>query len=437
MEIRLFLIIFLLFILLFGFSISGRRFSAPPIIFIVPFILQALESCLYYPWDISIITFSVIAIGSTIFCVACGFVHLLFGDYKHTKEINYTYVSNKKTFLLIFVTIICVIYIYIAEKNAISHIYSGNNISDTLGAFNDAIKSEGSDVSFTGLPSLMYNLLTGVAYVYAFLYARMLYVIGFKRSIPFMMLFLVGSLGIFVSGSRTGVIGPIISLIIFIILRNESCIRSIKLSSVPIRKLIGFPLIGIAVVGLCIMSLEWIGRDNDESVLESISVYLGAPLHNLDFAISRGLPKSSIFGQYTFRNLYPTLESLGLVDNAHSVSRFDFVSHGGYFMGNVYTLHYGLLVDFGLAGWAIAIAIMGFISQTFFEIAIRTINNRSLSIWPVIYGLVAYHLFMSYFSTNFYQNIFYTGFIKCLLGICIVIMYINHRSSTTINRKVV
>ena len=108
-------------------------------------------------------------------------------------------------------------------------------------------------------------------------------------------------------------------------------------------------------------------------------------------------------------------------------STFRFLSFNGYFLGNVYTTFYALLGDFGFAGCLLAVAIMAAMSQCAYSVALRSRNSYSVAV--ILYAFISFQLFMSFFSSNFYQNIFNTGFIKFIIPIVLFKCYVSIKSS--------
>ncbi|WP_258927380.1 O-antigen polymerase, partial [Bifidobacterium breve] len=154
--------------------------------------------------------------------------------------------------------------------------------------------------------------------------------------------------------------------------------------------------------------------------------YLSAPMKNLDLAITHGIVHSDYWGQLSFKYLYPSFEKFNLVPVGSTYGAFPFLSFNGYFMGNVYTTFYALLVDFGFAGCLLAVAIMAAMSQCTYSVALCSRNSYSIAV--ILYAFISFQLFMSFFSSNFYQNIFNTGFIKFIIPIVLFKYYVSIKS---------
>jgi oligosaccharide repeat unit polymerase len=155
--------------------------------------------------------------------------------------------------------------------------------------------------------------------------------------------------------------------------------------------------------------------------MDYIAVYLGAPLMNLNQAMSNGLPPSNYFGQFSLKYLYMSLAQGGILPADASVGAFPYIGYAGYFMGNVYTTYYAFLADFGYGGCLIAVVLMAVIMQLVFENAVQNGLTKHIPIAAIAYLYLGFNLFMSFFSSNFYQNLISTGFIKSVLGIILLI----------------
>lgn len=422
---RLILAVLLIITLIVSFQFCGKRFSSPVIFFVTPFILQSLITYLYYPWDISDSTLYIILGGSITFALVSTLIHHLCEFFPEpetsTRNNEKAILTDLQYLILVFVTIAAIAIVYQGVVSATAG--SLFDFAKTLGDFNAAIKSEDESVSIGALPSLIYNLLIGASYAYAYMLAVSICKCKKTKLAYPIILFLIGSLGIMVSGSRTDVIGPMIALILLVLMFKEQAKNRISLSSIPIRVYIFLIIFIIAIIWFFQFSTSLIGRDVEQTPIDYISTYLGASLQNFDYTQTHSSVNSGYFGLNTFKPLYDSLEQLGLVPTGISRSRFPFISRDGYFTGNVYTTYYPLILDFGIIGTMICIAIMAIIMQLLYEYSIRDMKVRFIPIIPIIYSLLNYYMFMSFFASNFFQGITSTGFLKAAVGICLITSY--------------
>lgn len=427
MDNRLLLSIILTVILIVGYYVCGKKLSAPVVIFTVPFIFQALESFLYYPWDITTNTVIIISVGCLTFTSACAMVHVMFPARASSENGDTIVVPNKpmlstsQYLALIFIVLVSILLIYRGVAGEVGG--KASSFTDIISQFNEGAKSKNSGIRMGQIESLLYNALCGGAFAFAYLFAAATEYPSKKRWILPAILFFIGSCGVVVSGSRTDVVGPFLAFVVLVLMFRERGNNTISIDNIAARYIAYIIIAVIAVLVIFYCSIFFLGRDVQQNSMDYISTYVGAPLQNLDYSIQQGLPGSDYFGNHTFRNLYPSLEKLGIVPPDAEITRFPFLSRHSYFTGNVYTLFYALVIDFGIWGTLIAICIMGIIMQIIYEIAIRAINQQIITLSPVLYALLSFYLFMSFFSSNFYQNLVSTGFIKALVGIICIIVY--------------
>lgn len=426
-DTRIILALALSTVLIIGFYGSGRRFSSPVIFFTVPFIIQAINS-LYYPWTIKSTTFFIVISGSVVFALSCSLVHFMFNHKQGYKQISIArskkaLMSNQQYILLIFLTLLAIVYVYHSIKSLTVSGSINSDFSDVIGEFNSATKAGNDEYSLPFTTSTILFALYGASYAYAYIFAASLKRNGRRNWHLPCILFVTGILGTFLSGNRTEVLGPIITFILFMLMLNEQSNHHLSLKNIPIRIYIISIILIIVILLAAIASTSIFGRDASDNPLDYFSIYVGAPLQNLDYAVNDLHPSSDHFGVNTFRNIYPFFEKIGLVPEGSSVIRFPFVARGIYFTGNVYTIYYALLLDFGFSGCLVAIFIMGAAMQFFYECAIRRMDIDFIPISCIIYGALNFYLFMSYFSTNFFQNIFTTGVFKTILGIVTICLY--------------
>lgn len=431
MSVTLVLFLLLLAILIFGFKISGESFTSPVVLFIAPFILETIIAGLYYPWDIELQTAITVSTGAAVFAVVCIITHVVFSRIKPADEHRaittdsvYRPLFTKASLVLCVIFLIVAVYIiYKAEKAAAASLGIGSGLSDVLGGFNQASKASNAsgDVNFTGIPSLLYNMLTGIAYIFSYILAAEFTFRGRHFSVSALATFLLCTLGILVSGSRTAVLGPVIALVVSMILLREQTKGKIRIGSIPLKYILGIPALVALVIWLGYASTSLIGRKIDQTPMDYIAVYLGAPLMNLNQAMSNGLPPSNYFGQFSLKYLYMSLAQGGILPADASVGAFPYIGYAGYFMGNVYTTYYAFLADFGYGGCLIAVVLMAVIMQLVFENAVQNGLTKHIPIAAIAYLYLGFNLFMSFFSSNFYQNLISTGFIKSVLGIILLI----------------
>ena len=159
---------------------------------------------------------------------------------------------------------------------------------------------------------------------------------------------------------------------------------------------------------------------------DHLFVYLGAPIVNLDTFLQGneirffgGLDERAPNGAQTFRALYLYVGKwLGVTDfqNIKSISVFAFSSNG-LEIGNVYTMFYKIIYDFGYFGIIPLTMIMGLYYCIANKKVMRgSMPNRTIDFRLLIYSYLFNDVVMSAFSNRFYETVFDPVFIKLFIA---------------------
>ncbi len=182
-------------------------------------------------------------------------------------------------------------------------------------------------------------------------------------------------------------------------------------------------LICLAIVALGLASFQFLsfGRSDGISFLDYIAIYLGAPIANLDsFIISGKYPTSDLFGQMTFSSIITYIGAKCHVSDFSYVLDLPFLMRGDYSMGNVYTIYYSFIKDFGLTFVPLLIAFMAAFAQFFYRLCFSTrLSDTKLILVVLLYSFVAYQLLFSFFSCKFYEEVISPGLVTTAIYIVI------------------
>lgn len=157
-------------------------------------------------------------------------------------------------------------------------------------------------------------------------------------------------------------------------------------------------------------------RGTTYSMYYNLSIYLGAPIKNLDLYLSTQWQAPAVFGAnvlYAFygslRKVFPGLIPTYVLDNPyHSVNKLP--------LGNVHTTFYAFIHDFHFIGVVVCTVIMAVCLQVLYEMCFtkhgKTIVSRLLII---TYGYLSYTVLFSFFSNKFYETVLRIGFLEFLV----------------------
>ena len=164
---------------------------------------------------------------------------------------------------------------------------------------------------------------------------------------------------------------------------------------------------------------------NFTSIGDHLFVYLGAPIVNLDTFIENNtiqtigsVNENELFGAHVFKGLYSYIVKLFEINSftkIDSIDTFAFSSNG-HEIGNVYTMFYKIVYDFGYLGVFPITVIMGiYYAETYKKIMVKQPNKKVIDFRLLIYAYLFNDVVMSAFSTRFYETVFDAPFIKFIV----------------------
>jgi oligosaccharide repeat unit polymerase len=329
-------------------------------------------------------------------------------------------VPKKIYWFLIFFQIISSVILYRAEKTAvISAEMGGGDVFDIINKYNVLLKFSSEDVALSRFPALLAGVSNGFMYISAYLMVSELIHQSRLSSRLSILAFTVSILVSLVGGSRSNAFAGVISCVILFLVFSEMN-GKIGLSKIRVKNVAKILALIIFIFIAFYALIFVLDRDGSSSAYEYMSIYLTAPIKNLDLALTGVLPSAQFFGQYTFQYLYRALIAkynfppFAFVGSPHPFSYYD-----GRSLGNVYTIFRALMIDFGFWGSILAVMMIGVITQVTYEIVMRHRVQSKMYFSPIFYSFLGFNLMMSFFSENFYQNLVNTSFIKWMLSIFI------------------
>jgi oligosaccharide repeat unit polymerase len=262
-------------------------------------------------------------------------------------------------------------------------------------------------------------MILGVSLFIAYLCANEITKKGKHANKASLICFVTGFLAAFLTGNRTWPLAVFFSFVITYLLNLQVLGRIRSFAAIKVKYVIAAFFIFSVLLTAFYYTTFALGRENTMSPLYYISVYLGAPLKNLDIAISQGITRSSVPGEYSFNFLFISLnKKLGV--NSSLISSLPYQSVNNNPIGNVYTIYFALLTDFGLIGCLFAMMLLGIAVQLIHEKSMLTMTHKSLSFLTIIYGYVMFQLMTSFFAHFIMQNIVSLGFLKSICAILVL-----------------
>lgn len=187
-------------------------------------------------------------------------------------------------------------------------------------------------------------------------------------------------------------------------------------------RLIGIMAASAAVLCVLMIGLLFaMGRgEKGFNIFNYIFTYVGAPMVNLDtflrtndITFFHGVSDSSIFAAHNLRGLYAYIDKI-CGTSLFPIAEIDFFSfsRNGIEIGNVYTMFYKIIYDFGYSGviWMTGLAAL-YYCLTYMRIRTK-ISRHPIDFRLLIYAYLFNDLIMSAFSNRYYETVFDAPFIK-------------------------
>ncbi|MCR4688519.1 MAG: oligosaccharide repeat unit polymerase [Saccharofermentans sp.] len=437
----LYLIVFITFIfVLINFVLFDQDFSSPGFLFSLAFL--AFEIVCVINAQRFAITFE----PETVLVLGVGFLTFtlvsLYFHYRARGKIDIKRDVTPEPIKIHFIVTICVILIqiaamalflqYLARLNLAVNGYEGS-IPSQINNYNDMIKFRPEDFAYLNMhPGKLYNrcnLIAGIV-PYIFIYVTVHNFVHFRK----IDIFQIASIGIFaahivLTGGRSNLMRLIVlAVIVAYAVKFRSVIR--RKSGIKFYMIM---LIVMLIGGFLFFStLSLMGRNAERTPSDLFYIYFGAPIDNLDNYIAQGriAVENNLFGERTFRNLYSYFADKGLVPYKLELLTeiIPFVkSANGLGQGNVRTMYYFFLTDFGYLGVIPCTALIALISNWAYYRSLKAVTSgKAFSFSLFLYAYMVNDIVMSPFSNRFYENIVTTWFAKIIvIGFIFKLLFID------------
>ncbi|MBT1164907.1 O-antigen polymerase [Bifidobacterium felsineum] len=418
--IALILFIFLSALTIISFKISNGSILAPASAFCLSFALSVLNGLTNYnKWDFELhaITFSLIGGSAVIFCISCFIFNLLYS--KSNYKFSQNSINLKPFFIPNYIYIIFLVLQLVSTYLSLKSIKTLGTIHGSDGTLSGSIFAYRTaslySSSFTGLPgyvTFLSNLCSALGYIC--IYNAMTFYFQNKKINFFASISsFIAIIAPLVYGGRGASLLFIFFIFTIFLVRYESYSR--LHNSYRILPIFGFLALVFIIAYIFYISLSIMGRSSGSfDFYYYLSIYLGAPIKNLDIYLSSGIIQPSFDCVETCSSDVYT--SLNGISSASQSFRFtEFQNYNGFDLGNAYTIFHSFIHDFGFLGCILLIVSMALISQYFY---IKTSNIQSSPynvIYLYIYSMIFYSLCISFFSNQFYKTLFSTIVLKYIL----------------------
>lgn len=401
-----FLLLALMLALVIAYFLNGEEIISPSVLFTSGFVLMtffALLNLKKWSLNVDINTFLVLVGGVAEFTVVCWLISKIRNN--STQEVKSR--LNVPTLNKAKLTILCIV-VFINFLIIVAEIRKITGISNPIKAgnyLNYASRQLNNTIRLSGRASLLsiITLSIGVWSEWQFL----LNLILLKRfNWRLFFIIVIALITPLMTGVRGGTFTGIITIFIFLFftlqLKNNSAKVNFKYT------IIALLCIMIILVALP-LTATMVGRDvSSYSTFDYVSIYLGAQLKNLSIFIqNNSFPINiGVFGAYTFYSIIPSFAKVFHLNIPQYLPYLPFQYKNGYNLGNVYTVFYPWLYDFGYAGIIIMTFVMAFIAQFIYSQAKLQLKKGKLtSILILLYGYLGSFVFLAFFADGFIRAI--------------------------------
>lgn len=168
------------------------------------------------------------------------------------------------------------------------------------------------------------------------------------------------------------------------------------------------------------ISKSLVGRFDNSDIITYMTTYTGGSIQLLDMYLENPINNSGIWGKETFYGLIDLIQKLGLTKTSEYIKHLEFRKSNGVIIGNVYTAYRLYINDFGIIGMIILQTIFAFIYCYIYKKIKNKIINKQVDYLLLVYGLLAYALFIHSINDNFFSSVFSLNYMTLFILLKII-----------------
>ena len=375
------LLLGLFILLLLSYILSEYDFFSPSFIACLVFTFgAALALYATVAWDLPETFFSTAATwimlsGMLVFFISEQITRriVLFDGVKRKKSLDLEYVESKpihvSTIKMIILVLICIagtlLYVLGVYTKVKANGYSGGFSFSLIAVYNHRLSFMDNVVGGIGKITSYFNTAARLAmYICMFIFFNNVVCCHekIKNNIQYFIPVIIWVPNILITSSRGSylqVAGAVVFYCYIFMCRKKRWVK-MKRTHHTIIKYAAVLFILILVAFYTVSATGLIGRTTNNGFVDSITLYIGAPILHFHQFINSPPADVQFFGQETFTKLLPIFQRLGF--NAESVSgQMELRTIAGKYRGNVYTFFRRPYHDFGLIGMYIIVALTAII----------------------------------------------------------------------------
>lgn len=428
------LLVLISILLVVNFYISDGDFLSPAVVFClinlifvtVAIVMKFVYGPIEFHWNTVLILFigMFIFMLFNIFSWANSNIRIVWKHRTIFPEIDFTNVTitNEWVFLLIIFEIIVSFFIlqYVTGVvRAVDGSYS--NIVTAIGRYNSISKNAGEILRASGVSAnKIYTLGWPLCISFnCILSCKSIYEKITTGRFPKLIMLSFGIMIFmsFLNGGRSTAFRMITFFTIEYIFIMRRYKKSYKKGNAKlIKKLLPITTLIIIALGF---SINLIGRSTSIPIFDYVTAYVGAPIYNLDNFLNSNYSLSTIWGQETFQRFYKFVGQLFEIDTLIYDLNLPYLYFEGHYLGNVYTMYYMFIEDFGVFGVIPLTAFIAFY-YTFSYRKLMNFKRPEVGIGILIYGYLFNDLIMLLFSNRFFETIGGSNFIYWIFWVIVL-----------------
>lgn len=404
----------LLFII--NYAVANKDYMNPSVIFCAMNFLCAsicVVICIMYAVDFHFNGYFVLTVGAMIFTVFnliyCKGYRIHFQSFisnnTEIRSIRYTHISDIWLLFFLFFEFVVAFYMakYVSNISAAFYGHSTDLLTSAAN-YNRILKNYGDEMRqldvhahafYTyGWPLVIAtNLIFFSVSVYNFLYFK-------KKEVLIWLACVIMVLMSFITGARSTAFKLVLALVVEFVLIYRTTKSSIGEGN---KKIFGkLFLLGCIGVVLFFAATGWLGRRTDFVLFEYVSAYIGAPLLNLDISLQSSMYETKIWGQETFHNFYSYIGSIFDISWLRYDLHQPYLYLNGHYLGNVYTMYYMFIEDFGYFGIVPLTSIVAWFYSSMYSRLKKMKKMFPFSLY--IYSYMFSSIFTLVFTNRFYED---------------------------------
>lgn len=415
MGITIVSILILLIFLAIVFRVFNGDIVSPAFIFCFGFLLSFLDLLLslrMWQTSISLQTGAIIILGAAIFTIVTVVVHMTSISLRNKTIKKNIYISqpnvlfNISSWKLILFFIFQLVVIHYMQKYVVllTAPYGTNgSLSSAISMYQYLQKFTTLQINFPKPLTYAFVLSSSSCYVWGYVTIHNYY---FSHKLNFWVLanLLVSLAGSFLTGSRGVAVQAVLALLVLYLMYYRDGGKKLNIWKVLIVPVI----LGVCVLASFRFLAGVLGRDDSLGIFEYISVYLGAPIKNLDtFLATPPSVGTSIWGYNTFAMQWRWLANAFNLHIPEAAINPNMQYLNGHNLGNVFTAYKNFIMDFGVGGSLLCIAMMSLIVSWLYERTKKIKVNKFTKIdWvKILYSYLVVSVGFTFFSDKFFESV--------------------------------